>query len=93
MSTKQLSVTDPDLLTLHEIRQRLPGRPAPNRIRQWITRGCNGTKLAAVRLGGTWYTTLEAVQQFSKVLSEPYQSQPVCVESDAWAAIREQHGV
>lgn len=53
--------------------RRVP-RLHPSTIQRWIHRGVLGpagsrVKLEALRLGGRWYTSVEALQRFSSQLS------------------------
>src|SRR5262245_44274246 len=36
---------------------------------RWITRGQAGVKLEGLRLGGRWFTSLEALQRFAEALT------------------------
>lgn len=46
------------------------GRPThPATIGRWARRGVRGHHLEAIRLGGTWYTSVEALQRFANLLS------------------------
>jgi hypothetical protein len=62
------------LLTLAQAaRLRPPGRQGrpthPSTIYRWISRGVRGCKLEAIRLGGTLYTSREALQRFAERLT------------------------
>ena len=37
-----------------------------NTLRRWIATGVKGIRLTAWRIGGTWYTTPEACEQFQR---------------------------
>jgi hypothetical protein len=64
------------------------GRPAGNdgrggRIRvhlstviRWVRRGCRGVRLEAVRVGGRWVTSREALDRFVERLNQPSGSSP-----------------
>ena len=63
------------LISLHEIPQRLLPRTSERPIQmstvyRWIQRGVMGGRLEAIRIGGTTYTSLEALQRFGERLSE-----------------------
>ena len=50
------------------------GRPThPSTVYRWISRGVRGVagvvKLEGVRLGGSWYTSREALQRFAEALT------------------------
>jgi Protein of unknown function (DUF1580) len=62
------------LVTLVQAAQVRPpgrgGRPThPSTIYRWISRGIRGHKLEAIRLGGTLYTSHEALQRFADGLT------------------------
>jgi hypothetical protein len=63
-----------ELLTLAQAgRVRPPGRKGrplhPSTIYRWISRGLRGVRLEAIRLGGTLYTSREALQRFAERLT------------------------
>jgi hypothetical protein len=46
------------------------GRPThPSTVYRWISRGVRGRKLESLRLGGTLYTSREALQRFADLLT------------------------
>ena len=51
-------------LSLRDVANQLPSRPHINTIRRWILEGARGRKLAARQVGGRWFTTPEALQEF-----------------------------
>jgi hypothetical protein len=66
-----IDITQETLIPLREAPRRLPRRPNGNRVHisacyRWISRGVRGFKLEAVRIGGTTYTSLEALQRFGQ---------------------------
>ena len=57
------------LISFRDLAQTLPsrrmGRPvAINTLHRWRTRGSSGVVLDAIRIGGSWYTSIEAFQDF-----------------------------
>lgn len=50
---------------------RLTGAPRPHRatMLRWAIKGVKGTRLRAERLGGRWYTTPEAVEDFLRLVN------------------------
>ena len=54
------------LLTMAEVSAMLPNRPSLCAIWRWRTKGVRGRKLESVVIGGTPYTSLEAVQRFAQ---------------------------
>lgn len=76
------------LVAVRDIPRHLPRRPTGKRVHisacyRWLARGVRGVKLEAIRIGGTTYTSVEALQRFaerlnsatSRPLSEPTPSQ------------------
>ncbi len=70
-----LGVHTSNLCPLREVCKHMPrsrDRPVhPSTIKRWVLSGVgpDRVKLAAVRLGGRWYTTQEDIQRFIKALS------------------------
>jgi len=58
-----------ELLTFSEASQRLPKRPHLATWYRWISRGVRGVRLESVRVGGTSYTSAEALQRFADRLT------------------------
>lgn len=59
------------LLPLREVPKRLPPRPNGRRLHisavyRWVQRGVRGVVLETVRVGGTTYTSVEALQRFAE---------------------------
>ena len=59
------------LVPLQEVPRLLPPRPSGKRVHvsavyRWAQRGVGGTRLEAVRVGGTTYTSREALQRFAR---------------------------
>jgi hypothetical protein len=66
-----IDITQETLIPLREAPRRLPPRPNGKRIHisacyRWISRGVRGVRLEAIRIGGTTYTSLEALQRFGQ---------------------------
>ena len=69
-----IDISKEPLITLNEAARSLPGgRPGRplnlSTVFRWVTEGTRGVKLEAVRLGGRWYTTEEALQRFAERLT------------------------
>jgi hypothetical protein len=76
-----IEVTTESLIPLHDVPRRLPPRCNGKRIHisavyRWIQRGVRGVRLESVKIGGTGYTTAEALQRFADQLT---QHLPLCV--------------
>jgi len=64
------------LLRLGEVPRLLPLGPSGKRIHvsavyRWAQRGIKGVTLQTARIGGTTYTSIEALQRFADQLSRP----------------------
>lgn len=62
------------LLALRDVPKRLPPRPNGRRLHisavyRWVQRGVRGVVLETVRVGGTTYTSVEALQRFGEAQS------------------------
>lgn len=71
-----IDITTESLIAVGEVPRHLPVRSTGRRVHiatvyRWIQRGVRGVRLASIRIGGTTYTSLEAVQRFSQQLSTP----------------------
>ena len=69
-----ISIADEKLIPLRDAPKHLPPRPNGKRLHvsafyRWITRGVRGILLESIRIGGTTYTSLEALQRFGLHLS------------------------
>jgi len=69
-----IDIASEELIALREVPNRLPPRPTGRRVHisavyRWIQRGVRGTCLESVRIGGTPYTSMEALQRFAERLS------------------------
>ncbi|MFT3686359.1 MAG: DUF1580 domain-containing protein [Phycisphaerales bacterium] len=69
-----ISVSTETLLTLADVPARLPKRPGGKKLHisavyRWIRGGISGVVLEAVKIGGTTYTSIEALQRFAQRLS------------------------
>jgi hypothetical protein len=69
-----VDITNETLIPLREAPGHLPKRPNGKRLHvsacyRWITRGVRGVVLESIRIGGTTYTSLEALQRFGDRLS------------------------
>lgn len=77
-----ISIADEKLIPLRDAPNHLPPRPNGRRLHisafyRWITRGVRGILLESIRIGGTTYTSLEALQRFGLHLSPvPAANQP-----------------
>ncbi|MEX2389193.1 MAG: DUF1580 domain-containing protein [Phycisphaeraceae bacterium] len=69
-----IDIHEDQLIPIREVPKRLPARPSGRQmhisaIYRWIQRGVRGVKLEAVKIGGSSYTSLEALQRFSEQLT------------------------
>ncbi len=63
------------LLSVADVPRCLPSRPGGRRVHvsavyRWIHRGVRCVRLEAVRVGGTMYTSEEALERFARRLSQ-----------------------
>ena len=57
-------------------RRRQDRRLHVSTIYRWHLRGIKGVRLEAIRVGGTFCTSIEALQRFFERLAEPKNQQP-----------------
>lgn len=58
------NILDEELLTLTEAAKTLPDRPHCSTLLRWRTSGVNGVRLEAVKVGGRWFTSRQALRRF-----------------------------
>lgn len=68
------------LIPLRDVPRCLPPRPNGKRVHisavyRWTLRGIKGVILETIRVGGTRYTSQEAIQRFSERLTGPPAAQ------------------
>lgn len=69
------------LIPIRDVPRRLPLRPTGRRLHisavyRWIQRGVGGVRLEAIRIGGTTYTSIEALQRFADLQRTPASQIP-----------------
>ena len=70
-------MTEPSAMTLGQASASLPGTPHPATIKRWIRDGLKATTsrrrvyLGGQRIGGRWYVTRSAIDEFVQAISEP----------------------
>ncbi len=80
LDRRMIDITQETLIPLREAPRRLPPRPSGKRVHisacyRWISRGVRGVHLEAIRIGGSTYTSLEALQRFADHLGAPGATQ------------------
>jgi hypothetical protein len=74
-----IDISNAVTFTLEELARRR--RVSFSTVWRWVLKGCQGpdgqrVRLEAVRLGGKWLTTDQAVQDFSDRLTPQFDDQP-----------------
>jgi hypothetical protein len=69
-----IDITQENLIPLREAPRHLPPRPNGKRMHisacyRWVSRGVRGVRLESIRIGGTTYTSKEALQRFGDRLT------------------------
>lgn len=92
MSINQIDLQNDALIPVQQIcKDRMGKRMSPATLWRWRTKGCDGVKLEAVKVGCTWFTTAAAFATFIQRQTEaattakhgPFEPQP---RSDAMAS-------
>lgn len=68
-----VNITQDALIHVSEVAKRFPtanGQRTVRSVVNWIKKGIRGVKLAAEPVGDTWYTTEDAILEFSRQLRE-----------------------
>jgi len=76
-----IDLSNEELIALRDLPKHLPPRPNGKRIHisaiyRWIQRGVRGVRLESVRIGGTTYTSEEALQRFAEQSSAGQEAMP-----------------
>ena len=66
-----INVAEEDLIAICDVPKQLPRRASGRRVHvsavyRWISRGVRGVCLEAIKIGGTTYTSVEALQAFAQ---------------------------
>lgn len=61
-----IDIQHEQLITMPQAAAMLPGRPSLCALWRWRTRGCGGRCLESVIIGGTPYTSVEALARFAR---------------------------
>ena len=74
-----IDLTSEQLVSLHDVPKLLPPRPNGKRLHisaiyRWVQRGIRGIRLEVIRVGGTTYTSREALQRFSSPTEAPHET-------------------
>jgi len=72
-----IEIESETLVALREVSKLLPLRPNGKRVHtsaiyRWVQRGIKGVQLEAIRIGGTTYTSREALQRFALPAVTPH---------------------
>lgn len=71
-----IDISTEHLVPISDVPRQLPPRRNGKRVHisavyRWIQRGVRGVHLESIRIGGTTYTSSEALQRFAQGLSQP----------------------
>ena len=74
-----IDISAEDLIPIRDVPKLLPPRPNGKRVHisavyRWILRGVRGVCLESIRVGGTSYTSVEALQRFADRLSSGHHT-------------------
>lgn len=73
-----IDIATEHLLAIRDVPLHLPLRRSGRRVHisavyRWLQRGTRGVQLESIRIGGTTYTSTEALARWSRQLSQPLQ--------------------
>ena len=71
-----IDIGNEELIPIREVPAKLPPRVNGKQVHvttvyRWINHGVRGVKLESLKVGGTTYTSTEALQRFAEGLSHP----------------------
>jgi hypothetical protein len=77
-----IDIAHENLIALHQVPKHLPRRPNGKTLHlsavyRWSTVGVRGTKLETLKIGGTQYTSEQALQRFANNLTGSSAPAPV----------------
>ena len=69
-----IDISTETLIPIRDVPRRLPPRPTGKRVHisavyRWIARGVHGISLDSIKVGGSTYTSVEALQRFADELN------------------------
>lgn len=78
-----IDISTEHLIPIRDVPRHLPSRPTGRRVHvsavyRWIQRGVRGVRLEAIRIGGSTYTSTEALQRFADSLGKPSLAEAPC---------------
>lgn len=70
-AAETIDIEQETLLSMREVPDRLPRKPSGKRIHisavyRWVSGGVGGVRLESIKIGGTTYTSAEALQRFAE---------------------------
>ena len=70
-----IDIANEQLIPIRDVPKHLPRRASGRRVHisavfRWISRGVGGVRLEAIKIGGTTYTSVEALQAFAQHRSQ-----------------------
>lgn len=73
-----IDIGNEQLVSLRDVPKLLPTRSSGKRVHisavyRWVQRGVRGNRLEVIRVGGTTYTSREALQRFASSPAQPRQ--------------------
>lgn len=90
-----IDLTSETLIPIRDVPDRLPRRPSGKKLHvsavyRWLQRGVGGVRLESVKVGGTTYTSAEALARFARASTadaeRPRSEQPRSDPRGAWSA-------
>ena len=83
-----IDVSREELIPIRLVPRRLPPRPSGRPVHvsavyRWVQRGVRGVRLDAIRIGGTTYTSQEALQRFGTTSDAPTSAPPAATVARA----------
>jgi hypothetical protein len=69
-----IGIEDENLIPIRDVPRQIPPRRSGRRVHvsavyRWMSRGVRGVRLESIKIGGTTYTSTEAIQRFAERLS------------------------
>jgi hypothetical protein len=74
-----LLMRNEELFAFSELAKNELNRTHPSTLMRWRTRGIQGIRLEAVRVGGHWMTSRQAIQRFVSAITQQKERNKVAI--------------
>jgi hypothetical protein len=76
LESVMIELSAENVFPIAEAPKHIPGRPSIATVWRWVLRGCAGTKLESILIGGRRFTSEEAIQRFADATTAAADGDP-----------------